>query len=140
VLQGAPEKIEVQLLLAHFALQLGNLSPRLDQAIRPGPRRARTLRRKDLWRARAPTLARQSFRAVRAEPVTPVIDDRSLELELNGQGACVLASLQPFNGLQHELPAVTSGLAQGHRYILLVGSCPTLLVSLQLDFPHFRLD
>jgi len=121
VLQGAPEKIQVQLLLANLALQLGDLSPRLDQAIRPRPRRAHALRRKDLRRARAPTLARQRLRTVRAEPVAPVIDDRSVEAQLNGQGACALASLQPFNGLQHELPAVALGLVQGHRYALLVG-------------------
>ena len=97
------------------------------------PRR-RWPRRRCAWR----TLARQRLRAVRAEPVTPVIDDRSVEAQLNGQGACPLASLQPFNSLQHELPAVTPGLAQGHRYVLLVGSCPTLPVSLQGSTPQTR--
>ncbi len=77
MLQGTVEKIQVQLLLANLALQLGDLSPRLGQAIRLGPRSAHALRRKDLWRARAPTFARQRLRAVRAEPVTPVIDNRS---------------------------------------------------------------
>jgi len=75
--------------------------------------------------------------AVRPQPVAPVVDNRSIDIQLDCKRACTLASLEPLDGLQHEFPGAAFGRAPRHRLALLLENCPNLSVSV-LGFTPLR--
>jgi hypothetical protein len=110
--QGLLEKIEIQLLLADFALQIGDLTPRLGQLRRP----FRTmLPRQRLGFRRPATLARKRPLAVTSNYISPSVEYGSLYSKLSGKGRAALSRLHTLDSRSLEIPTEGPLLNLGHR-------------------------
>src|ERR1700761_3741817 len=101
--QGLLEKIQVQLLLADLALQLGDLPARLGQTPRPRSRPSRQGHLARLGLGRPARTFPQSRLAAVPQRITPAVENDPVDLELAAQSCRALTRRHPFKHAQLEL-------------------------------------